>query len=224
MINIIAILTVILFSIRITERKKSFSPWIWASIFGIINLFLLPYAYSNSLPEVIRQIQTGVWADNFVLVVSLDVLMGMILCFRSFQKSEGKKINKRWIEYLPPLLLIPVQYYLNATFFYAFPTLKYNTAGLILLFLITTGFPFTGYLCRWILKDQYAIIEFRAIITLLIFIVILTYPLLHLNKPAYSAPLHLNSLGFIFLLFVTGFGLGYIVFKVKKFYFQKIKK
>ncbi len=215
-LNILSIVVLFHFSIRIAVKEKPYIYWLLGTAFALLNWFILPIAYENRLPVIVKQISTGIWADNFVLVVSLDVLLGLVLCYRALRKQENIQLKYKWVEYIPSLLLLPVLYYLNANFFYAFPQFNYTSSGIILFILISVGLPLWGYFFRWLLRESYAIIEFKALLNLSLLALILIAPLLRMRTPGIQSSLHLDALIIILTISLVGFVLGLVVFKIKQ--------
>jgi len=221
MLNLLSILVLIHFAVRLAAPEKPYLYWVLGVAVGIGNWMFLHHAYENSLPQIIEQISTGIWADNFVLVVSLDVLLGMLLFIRAIKKHNGAILKHNWLEYIPSLLLLPVLYYLNANFFYAFPQFSYTTTAILIFLLVSIGLPLLGYVFRWMLNDSLAILEFRALLNIAIFIAVLIAPLLEIKKPAYQASLNLEALGAVLLVCVIGFISGISIPKIKKSFLKK---
>jgi hypothetical protein len=216
MINSLSILVLLHTSVRVATREKPLIFFLFSVAAASLNWLLLPYAYENSLPEIMEQISTGIWADNFMLVVSLDVLLGLVLCVRQFKRQHKETVKHPWIELIPPLLLIPVLYYIDASFFYRFPQFSYTTSGVILFLAISTGLPLMGYFIQWLLGFGEAVAEFRALLNLALFSLVLAGPLLKISQPGYQAPLHLDALAVVAAICLAAFLTGIVVFKLKR--------
>ncbi len=81
---------------------------------------------------------------------------------------------------------------------------------------VSIGLPLFGYLFRWSLNDTYAILEFRALLNVAIFGIILISPLLSLKKTTYQASLNLEALGAVLVVCAVGFVAGIIISKINK--------
>jgi len=211
------------FSIRICSRWKIGYCMLVGAVLGLLNwLVLLPAAYENSLPKMVAQISGGIWADNFMLAVSLDVFFGLVLCLTALKRLQGERAKHAWAEYLPPLLLLPALLYIDAVFFNLFPQFGYLVSGVMLFVLVGAGLPLLGYGFRWLLDDSYALIEFRALLNFALFITVLVEPLLQLQPPAYKASLYLDALGMVIGICAAGFLLGVGIYAVRKSFIKKI--
>lgn len=222
MLYVISFIVLTDFSIRICSRWKIGYCMVVGAALGLLNwLVLLPAAYENSLPKMVAGISGGIWADNFMLAVSLDILLGFALCLMALRRLQGERVKHAWAEWLPPLLLLPVLLYLDAVFFYLFPQFDYPVSGAMLFVLVGTGLPMLGYSFLRLLGDSYAVIEFRALLNIALFITVLVEPLLQLQPPVYKAPLYLEALGVVIAVCAAGFLLGIVAHAVRTSFNKK---
>jgi hypothetical protein len=222
MLYVLSFIVLTDFSIRICSRRRICYCVFVGALLGLLNwLVLLPAAYENSLPKMVAEISGGIWADNFMLAVSLEVLLGLALCVMALRRMQGERVKYAWADYLPPILLLPVLLYIDAAFFYLFPQFDYMVSGVMLFLLVSAALPLPGYAFRRLLDDSYAVIEFRALLNIALFITVLVEPLLQLQPPAYKAPLYLEALGVLIAISAAGVLLGMGTYGVRKSFIKK---
>lgn len=174
---LLSILIVLQFCVRASLWQFKSAIWIAGTLAGLSVWIFLPFAWNNSLPDLLRIIKSGLWADNISLLVSLDTLAGIYFAFSFFKKLHGQKIRFNWMQYLPSILLFPSIFLFTAECFYLIPGMGYTATGFIIMVIITTGIPLLSLVFRYFLVTELALTEFLFISSLVPLLVVISEPI-----------------------------------------------
>lgn len=216
MTTLLTILILIQLGARLATWPASRQIWLAGLAVGLSTWLLLPYAWENSLVVIEQKLQTGLWADNFTLIVSLDVMLASYIGYKAFSSDYQQNTKHRWIQLVPPILLLPAVFWVSANFFYHFPGQSYAFSGIAIMTSLAVGLPFIAMLLRWALVKRTTIVEFSVAVALLIFTVMLLQPLVGAPPPTHREPVAWTFLAILAGICVTGFVIGYALFKIIK--------
>lgn len=216
MTTILTILILIQLSARLATWPAYRQIWLAGLVVGLTTWQLLPYAWENSLVVIEQKLQTGLWADNFTLIVSLDVLLASFIGYKAFSTDFQENRKHLWVQFLPPVLLLPAVFWVSANFFYHFPGQSYILSGFAIMTVLTVGLPLLAMLLRWALVKRTTMVEFSVAVALLIFAVMLLQPLVGAPPPTHREPVNWNFLAILAAICLAGFVIGLALFKIIK--------
>jgi len=211
MTTLLTILILIQLGARLASWPAYRQIWLAGLAVGLTTWLLLPYAWENSLVVIQQKLQSGLWADNFTLIVSLDVLLASYIGYQAFSIDYQQNTKYRWVQYLPPVLLLPAVFWVSANFFYHFPGQNYLFSGIAIMMVLAVGLPLMAMLLRWALVQRTTIVEFSVAVALIIFAVMLLQPLVSAPPPTHREPVDWLFLAILVAICVGGFLIGYLL-------------
>lgn len=216
MIFLLSILVILQFCIRLSAWRSRIAVWAAGAVIGSSVWLFLPYAWENSIIMLDQKVQSGIWADNLTLFVSLDVLLGIYLAYILFSKENNLSVKHGWMSFFPPLLLFPAVFWVGAEVFNALPGLTYMQTGLLLTFFFAVGMPLFSFLLKWTLVQNIAIAEFQVVLNIVLLAVMVVKPLLSASQPSHKEPVQWMALLVIVAVIFFGFLLGIVLTKIIK--------
>ncbi len=228
MVLLFAVLICLRFCIQLGYLKGHTYRWISGFVLALLVWLLLPYAWNLSLVELDRIVSTGLWADNLSLLISLDVVLGLMLTYRAFMQEKGLQLP-RWFDRIPPLLLIPAVFYISMQCFYLFPGLGFHKTGVLISLSLFLLFPLLSLFFRWVLASKTSLIEFSGLLVLALFLLLLLEPVMNAPPPSVNIAVEWHALLLIAGACMLGFMMGagmYYMFKSQfvNYFSNKIKK
>lgn len=211
-----AILVMLQFCARLATWPRQWMVWMAGAMVGLMTWALLPYAWENSLMELETKLHSGLWADNFTLLVSLDLLMACYIGYNSSRTAWGDRIKNRWVAFVPSILLFPAVGWMGAEFLNRFTGQAYWVSGTIISLLMAVGVPLVATLFRWALVKTLSIVEFGVTLSLGLFALVLLQPLLSAPSPSHREPVEWTNLWTLSGICAMGFAVGVALFFVIK--------
>jgi hypothetical protein len=211
-----AILVMLQFCARLATWPRQWMVWTAGAAIGLSAWALLPYAWENSLMALEAKLQTGLWADNFTLLVSLDVLLACYIGYNTYRTVFGFGMRNGWVAYVPSILLLPAVFWMGAEFLNNFAGHAYWVSGLTVSLLLAVGVPLVAMLLRWALIKTVTIIEFGIAIGIALFAAVLLQPLVSAPSPTHRQPVELTNLWALGVICVMGFALGMALYYLMK--------
>jgi hypothetical protein len=216
MIFLLSILVILQFCIRLSAWRSRIAVWAAGAVIGSSVWLFLPYAWENSMMMLEQKVQSGIWADNLMLFVSLDVLQGIYLAYILFRKENNLSAKHGWMSFLPPLLLFPAVFWVGAEVFNTMPGLTYTQTGMLLTIFFAVGMPLFSFFLKWTLVQNIAIAEFQVVLNIVLLAVMIVQPLLSVSQPSHNEPVHWIELVVIVAVIFFGFLLGIVLTKIIK--------
>lgn len=134
-------------------------------------------------------LKSKTWEDNFVLLVSLEVLWTGFIGYTAYRKDHGSDVAGSWVIYMPSVLLFPSVFWMGAEFLNYFVGYPLWMSGLVVSSVLAIGMPLLAMLFRWALVKSISIIEFGFALSILLFLAVLLQPLVSASSPTHLEPI-----------------------------------
>jgi len=202
----------------------SLIPDKWIGIgFSLLCGVFVWYSHGFALEQNKLTLETGLEGQKILtdvfLVVMVDLMLTLGFCISILKRSINEKENwaNRMLGFIPPLMMLPLLYYIQVNMFFTFVGVDFNLLTSILCGAAVIFMLSGTYLTKYVLPGTAFRIELTALLELLIFILVICCTIFHPSALIYTddTPLDYRSLLLTIGVVVVFFTVGFIWNKLK---------
>lgn len=217
-----------------TSLKLSHSPrwfvWLYALCLGLFVFLNADLASSQTKDDVVSYIEQHSLREYITILVTIEAMVMIAFAFLGFRRQvyEGKQVSvvgkslRLFLQFCPPVLMLPTIFYLHTTLLFYWTGVDFHTLSLYLATIVLLFCSLSPSLIRYLLPEQDIRLELLFLSSLLVFILGLIITIdtqLIYKAPKYVFPFKEVCLSLGLLVFC--FALGYFSPMIKNFVVKK---
>lgn len=211
-----------LFVVLATALRLSFSSRGYALVYALL---LGGFVYLSS-PYAIEQTKTGLAAyiadrslrEYAAIFISLEVALFVGYSFSRLERPSSRRgqLLALALAAYPGLLLFPVLFYLQSTLLFALPGVSFSLLAFLLAVTSALAVYGLGRALRWLVPEEELRLEVFFLVQLFTFILGIIASVDETVRTAPSSPIAWRGLALSAGIAALGFGLGYLIPRIKQ--------